>query len=92
MRVQTFLSKNSIETAEDIELQSQMFAYLVAKHYGISLTEVLQMSPEIFNQSLSWALAIDSKNKKEQERASAQSNSGNETVTLDYTFLELEDF
>ena len=90
--MQTFLSKNSIETAEDIVLQSQMFAYLVAKHYGISLIEVLQMSPEIFNQSLSWALAIDSKNRKEQERASAQSNSGNETVTLDYTFLELEDF
>lgn len=50
------------------------------------------MSPEIFNQSLSWALAVDSKNRKEQERASAQSNSGNETVSLDYSFLELEDF
>lgn len=92
MKVQTFLSKNSLETAEDIELQSQLFAYLVAKHYSISLTEVLQMSPEIFNQSLSWALAIDSRNRKEQERASAQSNSGNETVTLDYSFLESEDF
>lgn len=92
MKVQTFLSKNSLETAEDIELQSQLFAYLIAKHYSISLTEVLQMSPEIFNQSLSWALAIDSKNRKEQERASAQSNSGNETVTLDYSFLESEDF
>lgn len=90
--MQTFLSKNSLETAEDIELQSQLFAYLVAKHYSISLTEVLQMSPEIFNQSLSWALAIDSRNRKEQERASAQSNSGNETVTLDYSFLESEDF
>ena len=76
MKVQHFLNKKSIETPEDITLQLQLFAYLIAKHYGISLTEVYQMSEEIFSQSLVWAMAIEEEEKKTMERARVSSDSG----------------
>lgn len=92
MRLQEFLQKPKSTTLEDIELQFQMLAYIVAKHYGISLTEVLNMTPEVFTQSYVWAIAIDEQKIKEQEKANKENTSGNETVKVDYSFLELEDF
>ncbi len=92
MRLQEFLQKPKSKTLEDIELQFQMLAYIVAKHYGISLTEVLNMTPEVFTQSYVWAVAIDEQKTKEQEKANKESTTGNETVKVDYSFLELEDF
>jgi len=92
LRLQEFLQKPKSTTLEDIELQFQMLAYIVAKHYGISLTEVLNMTPEVFTQSYVWAIAIDEQKIKEQEKANIENTSGNETVKVDYSFLELEDF
>lgn len=92
MKVQQFLNKSRIETPEDLVLQHQLFAYIVAKHYSISLTEVYQMENEIFTQSLAWALAVQEEEEKDMRRQQMQDNTSNETVTLDYTFLEGEDF
>ena len=92
MKVQHFLNKKSIETPEDITLQLQLFAYLIAKHYGISLTEVYQMSEEIFSQSLVWAMAIEEEEKKAMERSRVSSDSGSsEVISLDYSFLNFEE-
>ena len=92
MRLQEFIQKGEVNTLEDIELQFQMLAYIVAKHYGISLTEVLNMTPEVFTQSYIWALAVSEEKNKELERANKETTTGNETVKVDYSFLELEDF
>ena len=91
MRVQRFLSSGKVETAEDISLQTQLFAYIVAKHYGISLTEVLNMERDVFKQSLVWAMAVDDEQGKERKRVNMQERTGNETITLDYSFLQMED-
>ena len=91
MRVQRFLSSGKVETAEDISLQTQLFAYIVAKHYGVSLTEVLNMERDVFKQSLVWAMAVDDEQGKERKRVNMQERTGNETITLDYSFLQMED-
>ena len=91
MRVQRFLSSGKVETAEDISLQTQLFAYIVAKHYGISLTEVLNMERGVFKQSLVWAMAVDNEQGKERKRLNMQERTGNEMITLDYSFLQMED-
>lgn len=93
MKVQQFMSRKQIESSEDVNLQMQLFAYIVAKHYGISLVEVYAMPEEIFKQSLIWAMAINEKEEKEQRRQEMLSNSeSGETVEFDYSFLESEDF
>ena len=92
MRVQQFLSQKRVNNAEDIGMQMQLFAYLVAKHYSISLSEVYQMSEEIFKQSLVWALAIEGEQEKAMEKARISDSSGsNELITFDYSFLNLEE-
>tara|TARA_R110002020_G_scaffold201043_6_gene403507 strand:+ start:855 stop:1067 length:213 start_codon:yes stop_codon:yes gene_type:complete len=70
-------------------MQMQLFAYIVAKHYSISLHEVYNMSEPIFKQSLSWALAI---NEEERLEGKKQRTESDDTVEFDYTFLEMEDF
>lgn len=70
----------------------ELFAYIIAKHYNISLTEVYQMSDDVFRQSLSWALAINEEEEKAREREEAQSSTNNEVVSFDYSWLEQEDF
>jgi hypothetical protein len=93
LKVQQFMSRKQIESSEDVNLQMQLFAYIVAKHYGISLVEVYTMPEEIFKQSLIWAMAINEKEEKEQRRQEMLSNSeSGETVEFDYSFLESEDF
>ena len=91
MRVQRFLSSGKVETTEDISLQTQLFANIVAKHYGVSLTEVLNMERDVFKQSLVWAMAVDDEQGKERKRVNMQERTGNETITLDYSFLQMED-
>ena len=91
MRVQRFLSSGKVETTEAIELQTQLFAYIVAKHYGVSLTEVLNMGRGVFRQSLAWAMAVDKEQSKERKRVFMQDKTGNETISLDYSFLQMED-
>ena len=92
MKVQQFLNKSRLETPEDFVLQHQLFAYIVAKHYSISLTEVYQMEEDIYTQSLAWALAVQEEEEKEARRQQMQDETSNETVSVDYTFLETEDF
>lgn len=65
-------------------MQMEMWAYVVAKHYSISLTEAYAMSPTLFRQSLAWALAIDEEQAKERRRSGKQAASGRETISLDY--------
>jgi hypothetical protein len=93
LKVQRFLKSKTIETPEDISLQLQMFAYMVAKHYGISLKEVYEMDEMLFRQSVAWALAVDEVQQKEMEKQEMIQRSGsNEVVSFDYSFLEREDF
>tara|TARA_A100001201_G_C3984581_1_gene169698 strand:- start:269 stop:547 length:279 start_codon:yes stop_codon:yes gene_type:complete len=91
--IETFLSRKTVASPEDIGLQMELWAYVVAKHYGISLKEVHEMTPETFQQSLTWALVGRNQEEKEMKRQRQQANSGGqETVTLDYSWLEMEDF
>ena len=90
--IQKFLKKKIIETSDDLRLQTELFAYRVAKHYNISLMEVNQMDIKTFQQSLSWALAVDEEQEKESERARVSSQNDNETISLDYGFLNEEEF
>jgi len=69
----------------------ELWAYIVAKHYNISLHEVYQMPKNIFTQSLTWALAMNDEREKNRSRNKAKSKSG-EMVPLDYSFLDKEDF
>ena len=92
MRVRQFLKKRKIESSEDLDMQMQLFAYIVAKHYSISLHEVYSMSEPIFRQSLSWALAADEEERIQHEKQQASQNASNDTVDFDYTFVETEDF
>jgi hypothetical protein len=93
LKVQQYIEKKKIETPEDSEYQLQGLAYRVAKHYGISLLEVYSMPPALFKQSLAWALVVE---EEQQEQAKVQQqkakSKGNETVRLDYGFLDKEDF
>jgi hypothetical protein len=86
------LQRKTIKSTEDIDLQNQLFAYIVAKHYGVSLTEVYNMGEAMFKQSLIWALAIEDEERKAQKRQEMESSTSNETVTFDYDFLHQEDF
>ena len=91
--IETFLSRKTVANPEDIGLQMELWAYVVAKHYGISLKEVHEMTSETFQQSLTWALVGRNQEEKEMKRQRQQANSGGqETVTLDYSWLEMEDF
>ncbi len=91
--IETFLSRKTVASPEDIGLQMELWAYVVAKHYGISLKEVHEMTSETFQQSLTWALVGRKQEEKEMKRQRQQANSGGqETVTLDYSWLEMEDF
>ena len=73
-------------------MQNQLFAYIVAKHYGVSLNEVYSMGEAVFKQSLIWALAIEDEERKAQKRQEMENSTSNETVTFDYDFLHQEDF
>ena len=93
LKVRGFLKKSEIETSEDLELQIETWAYIIAKHYGISLLEVYSMPRHLFRQSLVWALAINEEEKIQQKQQKQKAKSkGNETVNLDYSFLDNGDF
>ena len=91
--MQQFLQRKTIESPEDISLQLELFAYMVAKHYGVSLMEVYQMDDDVFKQSLVWAMAVEEEQEKEAERQRFIENTdSSEIITFDYSFLEEEDF
>tara|TARA_R110002050_G_scaffold118726_1_gene236259 strand:+ start:522 stop:743 length:222 start_codon:yes stop_codon:yes gene_type:complete len=73
-------------------MQMQLFAYIVAKHYNISLHEVYQMSDAVFKQSLSWALAVNEEERLAEKKQNLQNNTeSGDIVDFDYSFLEGED-
>jgi len=84
------LEKKRVDNADDITLQNQLFAYTVAKHYGLSIGEVLNMGIAEFRQSLSWAIAMQDRENKQRAKQKMQNETGNETITLDYSFLDSE--
>ena len=91
MRVEKFLRKEKIDSAEDLKYQTEMWAYTIAKHYGISLLEVYSMPTALFKQSLVWALVATEENNKHIERRKQQAKAGDkEMVSLDYSFLDWE--
>ncbi len=91
MKIKQFLEKQKISNGEDYKLQNQLFAYFVAKHYNISLQEVLTMPIETFRQSLNWAIVMEEKDKAERDKQTMQNKTSNETITLDYSFLDSEE-
>tara|TARA_R100000908_G_C3749492_1_gene144286 strand:+ start:317 stop:577 length:261 start_codon:yes stop_codon:yes gene_type:complete len=84
------MKKKKVENSDDIVLQNQLFAYTVAKHYGLSIGEVLNMGIAEFRQSLSWAIAMQDRENKERAKQKMKNETGNETITLDYSFLDSE--
>jgi len=67
-----------------------LFAYIIAKHYNISLKEVYSMNDNLFTQSLSWALAIQEEEARENARQRMEANTGQEAISMDYDFLQME--
>lgn len=91
--IEDFLHRNTVKSPQDIEIQLQLWSYMVAKHFQISLKEVHEMSPETFQQSLAWTLVGNNQEKQNQKVQKQQSKSGGkETVPLDYNWLQNEDF
>tara|TARA_R100000406_G_scaffold45087_1_gene30306 strand:+ start:751 stop:933 length:183 start_codon:yes stop_codon:yes gene_type:complete len=58
VKVNKFLDKKQYTEVEDLTLQAELYAYIVASHYSISLQDVYNMPLPIFQQSLKWALAV----------------------------------
>jgi|TARA_R110000796_G_scaffold12101_2_gene40229 hypothetical protein len=92
VRVEKFLNKDKIEDGNDLATQVELWAYTIAKHYGISLFEVYSMPPNLFKQSLVWAMVGTEEKKKQNEHSKKQAKAGDkEMVKLDYSFLDWED-
>jgi len=93
LKVKSFLKKEHYESSEDFNLQIQYWAYVIAKHYNISLLEVYKMPKAIFQQSLIWAMAISDETNKERKIQEQKSKAhGREVVPLDYSFLDKDGF
>tara|TARA_R110000744_G_C19272509_1_gene552659 strand:+ start:604 stop:882 length:279 start_codon:yes stop_codon:yes gene_type:complete len=92
LKVERYLKTGKIDNPTDVYLHTQTFAYIIAKHYGVSLQEVYGMDREMFKQSLVWAMAVDKREKRQQEKQNKQNNTGSEVVSVDYSFLDSEGF
>lgn len=49
-------------------------AYFVAKHYGMSLTDVWKMNISAFEKAFTWAAASERVRAEEMDKMSAESN------------------
>ena len=49
------------------------------------------MPIETFRQSLNWAVVMEEKDKAERDKQTMQNKTSNETITLDYSFLDSEE-
>ncbi len=86
-----FLDKKQYTEVEDLTLQAELYAYIVASHYGVSLHDVYNMPLPIFQQSLTWALAVREHRDKNREVQKQKAKAGDkEVVSLDYSFLDWE--
>jgi len=79
-----------VRNSDDFRIQNQLFAYFVSKHYNISLWESLNMPLGIFYQSLNWAIVMEEREQKERDKENLSNATSNETITLDYSFLNSE--
>ena len=59
----------------DVENLVDGMVYYVARHYKISIAEVLTMTPEVFGQSYVWVIASDRVQADEMDKATNQSKS-----------------
>tara|TARA_R100000152_G_scaffold17714_1_gene9355 strand:- start:99 stop:251 length:153 start_codon:yes stop_codon:yes gene_type:complete len=50
------------------------------------------MTPDIFKQSLVWAMVAEEEKEKEERRQRVSEGESNDVVEFDYSFLESEDF
>jgi len=74
-------------------MQLELWSYMIAKHFGISLKEVDDMHPETFRRSLVWTLVgIGQEEKANKQQRQEAKSGGRETVKVDYSFLDREDF
>jgi len=48
------------------------------------------MPLEIFYQSLNWAIVMEEREQKERDKENLSNATSNETITLDYSFLNSE--
>ena len=91
MRVEKFLKKEEYNSADDFSTQIELWAYIIAKHYNISLTEVYSMPKQIFKQSLVWAMvSTEEKNKNIERKKQKAKSRDREVVGVDYSFLDWE--
>ena len=91
MKVNKFLDKKQYTEVEDLTLQAELYAYIVASHYGVSLHDVYNMPLPIFQQSLTLALAVREHRDKNREVQKQKAKAGDkEVVSLDYSFLDWE--
>ena len=97
MRIRSFLEKGEVGGVQDVKTQFELWAYMVAKHYSISLQEVYSMSPEMFKQSIVWAGVMtqiqgEEQEKRMQEMKQKTKSNGNESVSIDHykNFLDME--
>ena len=73
-----------------------MWAYIIAKHFSISIKEVHEMTPQQFYQSLTWAMVGQEEEEKGREKSKARNKSAKggsqEVVSVDYSnFLAMEE-
>ena len=80
-----------MRNSDDYRIQNQLFAYFVSKHYNISIWETLNMPLDIFYQSLNWAIVMEEREQQERSKERLGNDTSNETITLDYSFLNSED-
>tara|TARA_R100000995_G_scaffold17466_1_gene6914 strand:- start:645 stop:920 length:276 start_codon:yes stop_codon:yes gene_type:complete len=90
--IEKFLSRKQVVNPQDLELQLELWAYVIAQHFSISIKEVHEMSPQQFEQSLVWTMVGRKEEEKAQKKQQKSSKGGSrETVSLDYNWA-MEDF
>tara|TARA_A100001201_G_C3934003_1_gene154463 strand:- start:206 stop:424 length:219 start_codon:yes stop_codon:yes gene_type:complete len=72
-------------------LQLELWAYVIAKHFSISIKEVHEMNPKQFQQSLVWTMVGRKQEEKEHKKRAQSEGGSRETVSLDYNWA-MEDF
>ncbi len=75
------MEKADINMVESMDV----WAYMVAKHYGISLQDAFMMDPHMFIKSAELATAAKT---VQNEQSKKDANPKQEVVPLDFVFLD----
>tara|TARA_R110002020_G_scaffold360308_1_gene572976 strand:+ start:287 stop:538 length:252 start_codon:yes stop_codon:yes gene_type:complete len=73
--------KNMVESMD-------VWAYMVAKHYGTSLQEAFEMDHDMFMKAAELASAAQTVESEERKK---QENPKQDVIPLDFVFLDEED-